>query len=96
MDPAEVAVLMSSGQDSLKAGDIEAARIGVRAGWQTPVLPPQHWALASTYDPATSRNTMSSGVRRRRKQRRAPCIKRRDGMGSAEAGRHIGQRGRQK
>ena len=50
MDPGEAAVLMSRSQDFLKAGDIEAARIGFSrladAGIVEGVL-----ALASTYDP---------------------------------------------
>ena len=85
MDPAEIAVLVSRGQDSLKAGDIEAARIGfgrlADAGIAAGAL-----ALASTYDPRYLAEHNVVGVRGDEAKARA-LYQRAMELGSAEAGR---------
>jgi hypothetical protein len=89
MDPAEAAVLMSQGQDFLKAGDLEAARIGfgrlADAGNADGVL-----ALASTYDPRYLAEHHVVGVRGDAAKARALYQRARD-LGSAEAGRILDQ-----
>jgi hypothetical protein len=85
MDPAEAAMLMSQGQDFLKAGDIEAARIGfgrlADAGNADGAL-----ALASTYDPRYLAEHNVVGVRGDDAKARALYQRARD-LGSTEAGR---------
>ena len=85
MDPAEIAVLMSWGSGFLKAGDIEAARIGfgrlADAGIAAGAL-----ALASTYDPRYLAEHNVVGVRGDEAKARA-LYQRAMELGSAEAGR---------
>lgn len=89
MDPAEAAMLMSQGLDFLKAGDIEAARIGfgrlADAGNADGVL-----ALASTYDPRYLAEHNVVGVRGDETKARALYQRARD-LGSTEAGRILEQ-----
>lgn len=85
MDPAEAAMLMSRGLDFLKAGDIEAARIGFSrladAGNADGAL-----ALASTYDPRYLAEHNVVGVHGDETKARALYQRARD-LGSTEAGR---------
>jgi hypothetical protein len=89
MDPAQAAVLMSQGMDFLKAGDLEAARIGfgrlADAGNAEGEL-----ALASTYDPRYLAEHNVVGVRGDEAKARALYQRARD-LGSAEAGRILDQ-----
>ncbi|HEY1983716.1 MAG TPA: hypothetical protein VGH13_26830 [Xanthobacteraceae bacterium] len=89
MDPAQAAVLMSQGMDFLKAGDLEAARIGfgrlADAGNADGML-----ALASTYDPRYLAEHNVVGVRGDETKARALYQRARD-LGSTEAGRILDQ-----
>ena len=89
VDAAEAATLMSCGQDFLKAGDIEAARIGfgrlADAGIADGVL-----ALASTYDPRYLAEHNVVGVHGDVAKARA-LYQRAAELGSTEAGRILAQ-----
>jgi hypothetical protein len=89
MDRAEAAMLMTQGLDFLKAGDLEAARIGfgrlADAGNADGVL-----ALASTYDPRYLIEHHVVGVRGDEAKARALYQRARE-LGSAEAGRILEQ-----
>jgi hypothetical protein len=89
MNPAEAAVLMSSSQDFLTVGDIEAARIGFRrladADNAAGAL-----ALAFTYDPRYLAEHNVVGVHGDDTKARA-LYRRAKELGSAEAGRVLAQ-----